>query len=82
MERMTVRPRCPRWLEADAWELDTSWANGVVFVIHGIIVSGGAPIFRKLIGQRLADVAKRGGYTAILIYRIPRPRANENPKLD
>lgn len=49
---MTDR-RCLLLPNADAWSLETSWASGVVFVIRNVIVPGGAPIFNKLVGQRI-----------------------------
>lgn len=37
------------------WQIDAGYACGGVFVRDGVIVDA-APIFRKLVGQRIASV--------------------------
>lgn len=37
--------------------IDTAWACGGIVVEAGMIISG-APIFRRLVGQRFEDVKK------------------------
>jgi hypothetical protein len=43
------------------WLLDTGWACGGVATRAGVIVDG-APIFRRLLGQRFAAVVLAGHY--------------------
>lgn len=51
------------------WLLDTGWACGYVEVEdgEGDIIIDAAPIFRKFLGQSLADVVQRGGYEVEVI---------------
>lgn len=46
------------------YQLDTGWACGGIFVREGR-VTGGAPIFRRLIGQKLATFPSRYHLTRI-----------------
>lgn len=43
------------------WQLDTGWGCGGVATVDGRITAA-APIFRKLLGQHLETVVKKGGY--------------------
>ena len=53
----------------DLWWLDTGWACGGIYVEEGFIVRGGAPIFRKLIGQTLPSVLRRNRrYRAVKVH--------------
>jgi hypothetical protein len=49
--------------KTETYWLNTGWATGGVIVEDGIIIDG-APIFRKLIGQKLVDVMTKGTYNA------------------
>lgn len=46
----------PKW-----WWLSTPYATGGVQTVEGVIV-GGAPVFKSLTGQVLAEVARKGNY--------------------
>ena len=49
------------------WLLDTGWGCGYVETT-GDLITKAAPIFRKMRGQNLGAVVKRGGY---YVERVP-----------
>lgn len=51
---------------ASTYWINTGWATGGVLVDKNGIIVDGAPIFRKLFGQKLADVTVIKGAVAFL----------------
>jgi hypothetical protein len=49
------------------WQLDTLWGCGGVWVDDAGRIVDGAPIFRRLLGQRLDIVIQRGRYHAVQV---------------
>lgn len=39
------------------WRLTTSWGCGAIRVVDGYVTPGGAPIFKKLWGTRIAKLS-------------------------